>query len=124
MALRSGLLAILAPLTLAGCQFEASIEVVPNGGRPDFVITYDQGKAACVKGLTVTALAGDQRTDVWAIRRRDGAAEAVCKGRFTYGLAPSGYEAVIEARPLRIASPYEVSATGTGWSASTPLSIR
>lgn len=109
---------------LAACQLEASIQVVEHGAMPDFVVTYDRGKAACVKGLTVTALTGDRRSDVWAIRRVDGAADAFCRDRFTYGVVPAGYEAVVQMQPLQRDRPYDVAATGTGWSASEPLTIR
>lgn len=124
MAKRSLPLLLLGSGLFAACQLEASIQVVEHGATPDFVVTYDRGKAACVKGLTVSALDGDRRSDVWAIRRVDGAADALCRDRVIYGVVPAGYEAVVPAQPLRRARSYEVAATGTGWSATQSLAIR
>lgn len=113
-------LILLAACALAGCKMEASITVRPHAATPDFVVSYDQGKTACVKGLTITAVNEGKRVDVWALRRPD---TAPCTDRFTYGVVPTGYEVVIPPHPLVRGRRYEVTASGIGWGASQAFGV-
>lgn len=108
---------------VAGCRPEAHIDIAANGATPEFVVSYDRGKKACVWGLTVTDLVEGKRRDVWAVRRIYRAPESLCRHRFTYGVTPVGYELLVKPEPLRRARAYEVSSTGGGWGATEPLTI-
>lgn len=100
---------------------ESSITIVENGLKPEFVVTYDNGKKACVQGLTVTAVEDGKREDVWALRQSD---KGGCADRLAYGTAPAGYETVVTARPLSPQRSYEVYASGPGWGTTKPLTVR
>ena len=112
---------LLACGLLASCRMGADIAIVPHGLKPKFVVTYDHGKRACVKGLTVTAVAAGQRKDVWAVRQGNGTPP--CADRMTYGATPAGYETVVPARPLSPQGPYEVAAAGSGWGETRPFRV-
>lgn len=105
-------------VVVAGCEIEATVRVV-DAVRPRLVVTFDRGKPACVQGLTVAA-AGQQRP-IWAIRRVDLRTDAWCMDKFDYGITPGGYETAVAPLPLVPGQRYEISATGTGWHATTPL---
>lgn len=100
---------------------QADIDVVQHGTTPTFVVTYDRGKKACVKGLTVTAVARGVRKEMWAVRRAYRAPDALCADHLTYGITPAGYEKVVWTGPLNHAANYEVAAMGVGWNTSKPF---
>jgi hypothetical protein len=122
--LRLPALLLVSALMLGSCQFEAVIEIVQNGRTPDFVVRYDKGRRACVEGLTVTRLSDGRRQNVWAVRRGDAATDASCADRFTYPVVPAGYALVVRQVPLEPGDPYEVHATGVGWTATELFSVR
>lgn len=112
---------LLAPALLVGCKMESSIAIEPNGSKPAFVVTYDNGKKACVMGFTVASAETGQREVMWSIRQGD---KATCTDRFTYGETPAGYAVVNPARPLSSGRSYRVDVSGVGWQASKPLVVR
>lgn len=114
---------LFALVTLAGCELEARITVA-DGPPRRFDVTYDRGKTACVRGLTVFDLTGGTRREVWAIRRLDTSETAPCSGNVSFGVTPPNYEVVVRPAALVPGRIYEVSANGVGWHARAPVVVR
>ena len=118
------LVGLLAVVALAGCEMEATVKVVDDGRAPRFDITYDRGKTACVKGLTVTDVTSQTRRDVWAVRQVDALNKPLCTGTVKFGVVPPGYEVAVRGGVLAPGRRYEVSASGVGWHANAPVQVR
>ena len=118
----TGTTVLASALALAGCQLEATVRVIGEPARPVFLVTYDQGKPACVDGLGVDDVTGGdgrgQRHHVFTVVRRSSRDVASCTDWVAYGVAPAGYEVSDAPRPLVSGRLYEVSASGAGWHAA------
>ncbi|TRW13987.1 hypothetical protein [Glacieibacterium frigidum] len=100
------------------------MRVVGDGPRPQFDVTYDRGKTACVQGMNVTDLTGGTRRMVWAIRQIDASKGAPCAANIRFGVTPVNYEIVVAPERLLPGRKYEVNASGIGWQADAPVVVR
>jgi hypothetical protein len=103
-------------ICLASCQRDATITILGDGTKPEFVAEASGGKT-CVTSIFVYPYGADDRNvqPLWSIGLIFGRGDSDCRDRLVYGETPQGYATDNAPKPLVAGTRYRVQMHGAGW---------
>lgn len=104
----TGAAAITGVLALSACSAILNLNISGGLDRPE--VTFDEGRRACVRDLSVYEKTGDAYAPLWSIETTGRG--CVMLRRVVYGQTPAGFTVSTPAQPLKADGVYEVDGGG------------
>lgn len=104
----AGAVAISGVLALSACSAMLNLNISGGLDRPE--VTFDEGRRACVRDLSVYEKSGGAFVSQWSIEA--AGRKCVMLRRVVYGQTPDGFTVRTPAVPLRADGVYEVMGVG------------
>nr|WP_314438232.1 hypothetical protein [uncultured Brevundimonas sp.] len=100
--------AVTGVLALSACSAMLNLSITGGLDRPE--VTFDEGRRACVRNLSVYERSDRAYAALWSIEA--AGRKCVMLRRVVYGQAPDGFTVRTPAVPLRADGVYEVMGAG------------